>query len=219
MFTRQQLKRHWYSALQLVVRLTGVTVFRARTFGAKRVPESGAVLLLSNHQSNLDPVLIGMSCHRQLNYLARQTLFDNRPLSMLMSSLNAIPIDRDGTGLGGIKETMKRLKRGEVVVLFPEGTRTPDGEVRRLKPGFCTLARRCQVTLLPMAIDGAFDAWPRGTPLPAPHPITIVFGEPISPERVAEMPADADLVKFIETEIRNCHQQARQQIQRGTLNC
>jgi 1-acyl-sn-glycerol-3-phosphate acyltransferase len=193
-------------------------LFRARVFGAARMPGEGAVLLLSNHQSHLDPLLIGMSCQRQLNFLARQTLFDTWPLGALIRSFNGIPIDRDGTGLAGLKETMRRLKRGEVVVLFPEGTRTPDGEVRRLKPGFCTLARRCKVTLQPMAIEGAFAAWPKGTPCPLPHPVTVVIGEPIPPERVAEISTDAALVQFVEAAIRHCHQQAREQIEQSTFS-
>ena len=88
------------------------------------MPPTGGGLVMSNHQSNLDPVLIGLCCERRLNYVARQTLLTFAPLRWLFNSLDAIPIDRDGTGLGGLKETLKRLKRGELVLLFPEGTRT-----------------------------------------------------------------------------------------------
>lgn len=219
LLSEERLKRYWYYVLRVFVRLTGVSLFRARIFGAERVPREGAVLLLSNHQSHLDPLLVGMSCNRRLSYLARQTLFEIEPLGLLIRSLDAIPIDREGSGLGGLKETMRRLKRGEVVGLFPEGTRTPDGEVKRLKPGFCTLARRCKVTLVPLAIEGAFQSWPKGTPLPTPHPVTIVFGQPIPPEQVAATWTDAELVELIESGIRRCHQQAKEQIQRSNSSC
>src|SRR6185369_4246968 len=97
------------------------------------------------------------------------------------NSLDAIPIDRDGLGLAGLKETLKRLKRGEMVLIFPEGTRTPDGQVAPLKPGFCAIARRANVPLVPVAIDGAFDAWPRFSPVPRPATIHVEFGPPIEP--------------------------------------
>ena len=106
------------------------------------MPATGGGLVLSNHQSNLDPIVIGLCCTRRLNYVARQTLFSFAPLRWLLESLEVIPIDREGSGFGGLKETLKRLKRGEIVVLFPEGTRTPDGEVHSMKPGFCALAKR-----------------------------------------------------------------------------
>ena len=93
--------------------------------------------MLSNHQSHLDPVLVGLASDQRLNYLARDTLFGFAPFRWLINSLDAIPIDREGLGLGGLKETLKRLKRGESVLMFPEGTRTRDGEVGRLRPGFC----------------------------------------------------------------------------------
>src|SRR5690606_31019997 len=105
-------------------------------------------------------------CSRRLNYLARQTLFDHKFFSKLINSLDAIPIDRDGFGIAGLKETMRRLKREEMVLIFPEGTRTRDGEIAPLRPGFYTLAKRCPVALLPVAVDGAFQSWPRGQKLP-----------------------------------------------------
>ena len=129
--------RLWQAFLKFLARLTAVTVFHVHCRGQSHVPATGGALVLSNHQSNLDPVVIGLVCERRLNYVARQTLFRFPPFRWLINSLDAIPIDREGSGLGGLKETLKRLKRGEMVLLFPEGTRTPDGEVHPLKPGFC----------------------------------------------------------------------------------
>ncbi len=167
---------------------------------------------MSNHQSNLDPVLVGLACHRRLNFLARRTLFDSAGLRWLIESLDAIPIDRDGSGLGGLKETLKRLKRGEMVLIFPEGTRTTDGKVARLKPGFCALARRAGVPLLPVAIDGAFAAWPRGRALPRRARIRIEFGPPLSAADINDLD-DVQLVAEVERRIRACHSQASGQLQ------
>ena len=171
------------------------------------MPATGGALILSNHQSNFDPVLIGLACNRRLNYLARQTLFRFPPFRWLIKSLDAIPIDREGSGLGGLKETLKRLKRQEIVLIFPEGTRTRDGNVAPLKPGFCSLARRAGVPLVPAAIDGAYDAWPRDRPLPAPSVIHIQFGEPLAPNDVAQL-TDDQLVAEVQRRICQCHQAA-----------
>ena len=97
--------------------------------GRETLPEEGALLVCCNHQSHFDPVVVGLARDRRLNFLARDKLFALAPFRWLIQSLDAIPIDREGVGLAGIKETLKRLKRGEMVVVFPEGTRTDDGSV------------------------------------------------------------------------------------------
>jgi 1-acyl-sn-glycerol-3-phosphate acyltransferase len=209
MSQRSLAKRLWYDFLHVACRLLGILVFRIRCRGREFVPPSGGALVLSNHQSHLDPVLIGLASDRRLNYLARDTLFKFAPFRWLINSLDAIPLDREGLGLAGLKETLKRLKRGELVLIFPEGTRTRDGEVGRLKPGFCALARRAGVPLVPVAIDGAFDSWPRSNLLPSAAVIHIQFGEPLAPSQIARFD-DRELVEEMARRIRDCHAQARQ---------
>jgi 1-acyl-sn-glycerol-3-phosphate acyltransferase len=201
--------RLWYDVLRVVCRLAAILVFRIRCRGRRFVPASGGALVLSNHQSHLDPVLVGLATDRRLNYLARDTLFKFAPFRWLINSLDAIPLDREGLGLGGLKETLKRLKRGELVLIFPEGTRTRDGDVGTLKPGFCALARRAGVPLLPVGIDGAFDSWPRSRTLPAPAVIHIQFGEPLGPAGIAKLD-DRELVAEVARRIRACHAMAKQ---------
>lgn len=170
--------------------------------------------MLANHQSHFDPVLIGISFERRLNFLARKTLFDFAPFRWLIRSLDAIPIDREGMGLGGLKETLRRLKRGEMVLLFPEGTRTRDGQVASLKPGFIALARRGKVPLVPVALDGAFDAWPRTNLFPRAATINVQIGQPITPAEFVNFTDDA-LIAELERRIRCCQRQARQAIRRA----
>lgn len=197
-----------YDAFRIFARLCGSLCFGLRVEGRHWYPERGGALICANHQSFFDPVLVGLTCDRRLNYLARESLFHIPGFKQAIEFLDAIPIDREGLGLTGIKETLKRLKRGELVLIFPEGTRTRDGEVAPLKPGFASVARRSKAALVPVGIDGAFQAWPRTSPLPRPARIQVVIGEPIDAALVADMP-DAELVAELERRIRACHANAR----------
>jgi 1-acyl-sn-glycerol-3-phosphate acyltransferase len=200
------LQRPYYRFLQFLCRLLVVLIFRYRCAGQRHLPDSGGALVLSSHQSYLDPVLIGVTRSRPFHYLARETLFVG-PLAWLIRSLNGIPVDREGTGLSGLKETLRRLKRGEIVVIFPEGTRTPDGHVQPLKPGFAALARRAGVPLVPAAIVGAFESWPRSTRVPRPGRIHVEIGVPLLPSELAGYD-DRQLVSEIERRIGACHERA-----------
>ena len=160
MSKRSLLNRVWYQFLRWLICLTATLVYRVRYSGRENIPKTGPVLVVSNHQSHFDPPLIGAGCWRRMNYLARKTLFKFAPLGWLIDSLDAIPIDRDGLGLNGIKESLRRLKRGEMVLIFPEGTRTRDGLIAPFRPGFTVLAARSKAWILPVAIAGAFAPGP-----------------------------------------------------------
>ena len=196
--------RLWYQFLRWLIYLAGMLAYGVRYSGRKNIPKTGAVLVVSNHQSHFDPPLIGAGCTRRMNYLARETLFRFAPLGWLIHSLDAIPIDRDGLGLNGIKESLRRLKRGEMVLIFPEGTRTRDGEMAPFRPGFTVLAARSKAWILPVAIEGAFDAWPRSRKLPRRGTIHVLYGEPIPPEEVASCD-ERELVAEVERRVRQCH--------------
>ncbi|MDZ4782371.1 MAG: lysophospholipid acyltransferase family protein [Planctomycetia bacterium] len=206
-------KRIWYDSLRVLCRIVFLVVYRIRCEGREHIPREGGALVLANHQSHLDPIIVGLGCDRRMNYLARETLFRFPPFRWLIHSLDAIPIDREGLGLNGLKETLRRIKRGELVVMFPEGTRTPDGEVHALKPGFSALARRLNVPLVPVGVDGAFDAWPRTRMFPRFGRIHVEYGAPILPEEILQF-EDRELVAEVERRIRACHARARQQLRR-----
>jgi 1-acyl-sn-glycerol-3-phosphate acyltransferase len=203
------LARLWsYHAVRVAAWLVGVSIFQIRCKGRENYPRTGGALVCANHQSHIDAVLVGLSCNRLLYYLARSTLFKFTPFARLIEWFNAIPIDRAGIGLGGLKATLRNLKKGNMVLIFPEGTRSPDGAMRPLKPGFCAVARRGKVPLVPVGLDGTYDAWPRNTSLPRPAVIHMAVGEPISPELVASFDDD-QLVAELERRIRACHEQCR----------
>lgn len=215
MSQRTVAKRAWYWWLHMICRLIGLSLFRIRATGRRHVPDAGGALVVCNHQSHLDVLVVGLSFDRRLNYLARQSLFRFPPLRWLISSLDAIPIDRDGTGLSGLKETLRRLKNDEMVLIFPEGTRTPDGNVQHFKPGFTTVARRAGTPIIPLALDGAFDCLPRDAVLPCLTAIDVVIGKPIMPEEIARY-SERALGEEVERRVRACMQTARERRLRRT---
>jgi 1-acyl-sn-glycerol-3-phosphate acyltransferase len=204
MNARAVASRLWYALLWCPCWVISQVWFRYRYTGRSNVPRIGPVLLVSNHQSHLDPVLVGIACPRQLKFLARHGLFF-WPLSWLIRSLGAVPIDRDRGALAGMKTTLKLLKQGEAVLVFPEGTRTPHGRLQPLLPGFCALARRSGATVVPIAIDGAYAAMPRGSALPRLTSIRLVFGHPIPQEQLVAL-SDEQLVELTTSRIRSAIQ-------------
>jgi len=209
---RPLISRLWYELLRDGVCLIGSLAYGLRYSGRENVPRSGPVLVVSNHQSHFDPPVVGAGCPRRLNYLARKTLFRFAPFRWLISSVDAIPIDREGLGLNGIKESLRRMKRGEMVLIFPEGTRTHDGEVGTFRPGFTVLAARTKAWILPAAIEGAFAAWPRRQRFPGRGTIHVHYGEPIPPEQVAAWD-ERELVAEVQRRVRECHAMLRKRRQ------
>ena len=176
------MRRFVYRVLRLIARMLCLLWFRIRVEGRHHVPSQGGGMLLSTHQSGLDPILVGLACNRNLNFLARSTLFRNPAFSFFLKIVDSIEIDRERGGLSGLREMLSRLRSGKVVLLFPEGTRTDDGSIGVVKPGFFPIAKRSDVPLIPVAIVGAFECMPKGSKWIFPKPIAVVFGKPIPPE-------------------------------------
>jgi len=176
------LRRLWYALLQQVARVLFVAVFGIRVFGREHLPRSGGVLVVSNHQSYLDPILAAVGMPRPFHPMARESLFRFAPFAWLIRSLYAFPVRRGSADLRAMREAIRRLRAGQVVLVFPEATRTRDGTIGRLHPGPVALARRAGAVMLPMVIDGAFEAWPRWRRLPRPYPIRVICGRPVPPE-------------------------------------
>ncbi|MGC4002548.1 MAG: lysophospholipid acyltransferase family protein [Pirellulales bacterium] len=192
-----------------MIRVSGKVYLDLRWSGTEHVPTSGPLLIMANHQSNWDPPLIGGVCEqRRFNYLAKKSLFKFPPLAWLIRSLDAIPIDRDGMGIEGVKETLRRLKRDEAVLVFPEGQRSNTGELEAFMPGFLAFLRRTKAEIVPVGIDGMFESWPRTRPLPQPGRVYIQFGEVMSCA-VIDALSDDELTAEVERRIRVCFEQAR----------
>ncbi len=169
----------FYRACQVFCRVLTSTMFDLKVYGLEHVPPTGGVLLLSNHQSNLDPVLVAVRLRRPVTFLAKSELFKPWGLRWLIRQLNAYPIKQGAGDVGAVRETIARLKAGHLLTVFPEGTRTLDGELQPLQSGFALVVRRVDVPIIPVAITGSYRAWPKGRRLFRPTPIRVKYGPPI----------------------------------------
>lgn len=211
--SEKQFGRSWtqvivYDYLRILARSLCPMLMAFRAIGRTNYPRSGGALICSNHQSHFDPIIVGLTCDRRMNYVARKSLFGFLPFRLLIEFLDAIPIEREGIGIGGLKETLRRLKRGEMVLIFPEGTRTKNGDMGHLRPGFCTLARRSKVPIVPVGFNGGYDAWPRSQPLPGWSRMCVCIGKPIDPQDFEQMDDD-QLLAEVERRMRDCFHHAR----------
>ena len=204
-------KMRWFRFARWVCKIFCKVFFRVRVYGRENVPDEGALVLVSNHQSFLDPVLCGIFLKRPLYFLARDTLFANRFLGRLISSVNTIPVKQGKADLSAMKTIIGKLKGGSGVCIFPEATRTSDGKIAPFKRGFGLLCRRAEAVVVPVVVDGAFECWPRHKKIFSPGRIVVCYGECIKPEQVKEMNDSelaanlTDTLRRMQTEIRGTH--------------
>ena len=206
----------FYFFIRWILRLSLPPFWRTRIYGRHNEPSEGGVVYISNHQSFLDPMLVGFSLIRPLSYMARSTLFDTPGLKQLITALYAFPVKRGKADTGALKEAMRRLKRGGQVLIFAEGTRTRDGRIAPFLPGVALLAQRAAKWIVPVVVDGAFEAWPRNRALPAPGDITVAFGEAIPQEDLREFKS-AELVEHIRQIMIQMQADIRQQTEKPAL--
>jgi len=158
--------------------------FRWRVFNPERVPLKGPVILASNHGSFLDPPLVGAGLKRDINYLARDTLFRFPGIGWLLRKWNAVPVDRDGGGAKGLKAILDRLLAGGAVILFPEGTRTRNGLLQPARSGIGLIVIKSPAVVIPVRVFGTYDAYGRHHTFPRPRHVAVKYGPPLHFEKL-----------------------------------
>jgi len=140
--------------------------------------------MLANHQSFIDPVLVATPVTRLCCFAARDTLFESKTFGKLLLSFNVVPIKRGEANFGAMKVFVDKLKYGFGMLLFPEGTRTLDGKIGKIKPGFGIIARKAGVPVIPVVIDGAYELWPKNRKFPRRGKTYVTYGKAIPPEHI-----------------------------------
>ncbi len=165
----------FYTLSKIIARL----FFHFRVINPEYMLESGPLILAMNHQSYFDPPLAGICSKRAVYYLARKTLSSLPFFGRLLPDFNVIPIDRDGNDPSSLKTIIRLLRSGNGVVLFPEGTRSPDGNLQKARSGIGLIISKTKSPVLPMRVFGAHEAFPKGSRKIHLNPITVVLGKPI----------------------------------------
>ena len=154
--------------------------FRGAVIGTENFPAAGPFLIASNHASHLDPPIVGSQISKQMRFFARRSLWNNRLLAWWLDKVETIPVERDSGDIGAIKRVLQALKEDRAVVLFPEGTRSPDGHLQKAKAGVGLMACKTGVPVVPCRVYGSFAAFGKGAKIPRfGSPVTVVFGRPI----------------------------------------
>ena len=156
--------------------------FRGDVSGLENLPRTGGFLIASNHASHLDPFVIGSRMPRQVTFFARKTLWKPGFASRWLDAVGVIPVDRDGgSDVTAIKRVLGALKQEKIIIMFPEGTRSPTGELQPPKPGVGLFACRSQMPVVPARIFGSFEAFGRDGKVRLGTPITVAFGRAMPP--------------------------------------
>lgn len=186
---------------------------RVSTEGLENLDDSRGGLLLINHQSYLDPLLVAVRFDRPVAYLARDSLFRIPIIGWILRRTYVIAISRESVRTGSIREAIQRLEEGHLVGIFPEGTRSSGTEVKTFRPGFLAIVRRTSQPIYPVAVAGADRLMPRGSFFVRPGRVQIVYGPPMSAEELLNPEHGADdreLSEFARSKVAALHQRAQQ---------
>jgi 1-acyl-sn-glycerol-3-phosphate acyltransferase len=168
----------WYRVGYTMSRLLATLYFRRRVIHPEKLAVPGGCLIVANHTSYLDPPMIGSAFPEEIHYMARKTLFSNAAAKWAYGHCNAIPVDQSRPELSTIKRILHLVGQGEKVLVFPEGERTLDGQLKEKgAQGIGLLIAKSKAPVLPVRMFGAYEAMPRGAKVPRPRQLTLVVGD------------------------------------------
>jgi len=186
-----------YSIAYVFVAIISRIYFRLHITGRENIPKEGGVIIASNHLSYLDIPLLGYSIGRRADYMGKRELFNIPIISYLLRTLGGFPIDRDKLDRAALKDAVKRLKSGRVIVVYPEGTRSRDSILQPGKPGVGIIVKMSGAKVVPAAIQGTDRAMPIGAWLIRPAKVTVKFGKPLDFNNLAKSGNEKEGVEMI----------------------
>jgi 1-acyl-sn-glycerol-3-phosphate acyltransferase len=191
-----------YHFLHLLFYIIGKLLFRYKTFGVEHVPKKGSAILASNHASYLDPAFVGMGIVRTINYLAKKELFSNIILRFILKDIcKGLPVDREQLDRDTLREIYRLLKTDEIILLFPEGTRSYDGNLMEPKLGIGMIAYNTRSTVIPVYVNGSYNIMSRKTQFVRFKPCSVIYGSPLALESYYNQKRSKELYKTISLKI------------------
>jgi 1-acyl-sn-glycerol-3-phosphate acyltransferase len=163
----------------VLVKILDKIYFTTRYIGRENLPAKGSFILACNHLSNVDPFIVGTSVWRHFNFIAKDSLFKNKILGFFFAEFGAVPIKRDSSDFHAIREVLRRMKKGDPLVLFPEGTRGVTGREKKIQPGIGMIALKSDVPVIPTFIQDSDKALPNGKKWFKRYPVKVTFGKPM----------------------------------------
>lgn len=197
----------FYRLVRTLFRIVSAPMFRLRVEGRERVPR-GPAILVAQHRSWLDPPLLAMVTGRPINFLVMESMYHKPWALWFYRRLPAIPVS-SGAALGAMRRALRRLGQGELVGVFPQGRVVPEGRDGRFHPGAALLAAHAGAPVIPVAIEGSVQAWPRGRRLPLPTRVRVRVGTPIAPPAESGRRDVAEMARRIEEALRQDTPKAR----------
>ena len=191
-----------YHFIHLFIYIITKPLFRYRAFGTQNIPKSGAAILASNHTSYADPFFVGLGVVRRINYLAKKELFSNKFNSYFLRKLfRTIPIDREQMERATLRTIYRLLKTKEILLMFPEGTRSFDGKLQEAKIGIGMIAYNAQAPIIPVYVNGSHDILPRDAKRVHFKRCSVFFGPPVELSQFYQMEKSKELYKTISEKI------------------
>jgi 1-acyl-sn-glycerol-3-phosphate acyltransferase len=179
-------------------------LYRPKVSGLENIPTDGPAILAANHESFLDDMLLPLMVpRRKVVFLAKADYFDKWYLRWFFKGANVIPVRRESRSASeaALNAGVKALRDGNLIGIFPEGTRSPDGRLYRGKTGVARMALEAQVPIIPVALLGTFEAMPYDRKMPRPGRTEIRFGKPLEFERYYATPADRFVLRSVTDEV------------------
>ncbi|GAK56395.1 phospholipid/glycerol acyltransferase [Candidatus Vecturithrix granuli] len=167
-----------YEISRSIAKVIAKFCFRVRIVGREHIPQAGPCLLVANHASFLDPFVICTSVPRTIHYITYAFFYYHPAFHWFCKRVHCIPVKKEGNDISALKQTLRLLKQGEIVGIFPEGARSENGKIGRTEPGTALIALKSNVPIVPAGIQGAYEAFPKGAKFPKPGRITVSFGRP-----------------------------------------
>ncbi|MFC0299417.1 lysophospholipid acyltransferase family protein [Virgibacillus soli] len=171
-----------YRFAKRIVAIIFFPLYRIKVVGRENIPKNGAVIICSNHISNLDPPVVGITSSRDIYFMAKEELFDNRFLNKLLTGINAFPIKRGASDRQALRKGMNILAEGKTLGLFPEGTRSKTGKLGKPLPGVGFFALKSKAVVIPCAIKGTYKPF---------HKTVVTYGKPMDMEALRAQKVNA----------------------------